>query len=82
MSANVLVTFAERAQALAVPDEAVFAEGNQSFVYVVKPDSTVARTAIELGTRDSSQVEVVSGLEAGRRGRARRPPEALRRRAR
>lgn len=65
MSANVSVTFAERTGALVVPDEAVFAEGNQSFVYRVKQDSTVARTAVTLGTRDSSQVEVLSGLEAG-----------------
>jgi membrane fusion protein (multidrug efflux system) len=65
MSANVSVTFSERAGALTVPDEAVFAEGSQSFVYVVKPDSTVARTVISLGTRDSSSVEVRTGLEPG-----------------
>lgn len=65
MSANVAVTFSERPSALTVPDEAVFAEGNQSFVYVVKPDSTVARTAIQLGTRDSARVEVVMGLVSG-----------------
>lgn len=65
MSANVSVVFSERAQALTVPDEAVFAEGTQSFVYVVKPDSMVTRTAIGLGTRDSASVEVTHGLEAG-----------------
>jgi membrane fusion protein (multidrug efflux system) len=65
MSADVSVTLAERSQALVVPDEAVFAEGNQSFVYVVKADSTVTRTAVELGTRDSMQVEVVRGLTPG-----------------
>lgn len=67
MSANVSVTFSERANALMVPDEAVIAEGTQTFVFVVKPDSSVAKTAIVLGTRDSSQVEVVHGLEAGQR---------------
>jgi membrane fusion protein (multidrug efflux system) len=65
MSGNVTVTFAERTKALMVPDEAVFAEGNQSFVYVVKPDSTVTRTAISTGTRDSAKVEVLRGLEPG-----------------
>jgi len=65
LSANVSVTFAERSMALVVPDESVFAEGVQNFVYVVKPDSTVTRTAIELGARDSSHVEVLKGLEAG-----------------
>jgi len=67
MSANVEVSLAERDNALMVPDEAVFAEGSQSYVYVVKADSTVARTAIQLGTRDSARVEVVRGLEAGQR---------------
>jgi membrane fusion protein, multidrug efflux system len=65
MSADVRVTLAQRESALMVPDEAVFAEGNQDFVYVVNPDSTVSRTAIRLGTRDSAMVEVLSGLEAG-----------------
>jgi membrane fusion protein (multidrug efflux system) len=67
MSADVSVTLAERNQALVVPDEAVFAQGNQSFVYLVNADSTVALTAVELGTRDSMQVEIVRGIEAGAR---------------
>jgi len=65
MSANVSVTFSERPNALMVPDEAIIAEGNQNFVFVVKADSSVAKTAIVLGTRDSNQVEVVHGLDAG-----------------
>lgn len=65
MSANVSVTFAQRAMALVVPDEAVFAEGANNFVYVVKPDSTVTRSVITLGSRDSAHVEVVKGLDAG-----------------
>jgi membrane fusion protein, multidrug efflux system len=67
MSADVSVTLAERSQALVVPDEAVFAQGNQNFVYVVNPDSSVALTAVQLGTRDSMQVEVVSGISPGAR---------------
>jgi membrane fusion protein (multidrug efflux system) len=65
MSADVAVTLAERPQALVVPDEAVFAEGNQSYVYLVKPDSTVAKTPVTLGTRDAGSVEIVHGLGAG-----------------
>lgn len=67
MSANVAVTLAERPDALVVPDEAIFAEGTQNLVYVVNPDSTVARTPITLGLRDSSRVEVAHGLVAGQR---------------
>ncbi len=65
MSANVSVVLAERAKAITIPNEAVFANGNQSFVYVVKPDSTASRVAITLGTRLPDAVEVVEGLAPG-----------------
>jgi membrane fusion protein (multidrug efflux system) len=65
MSANITVTLAERGNALVVPDESVFAEGAQSYVYVVNRDSTVTRTPVELGSRDSSHVEVMRGLTQG-----------------
>lgn len=65
MSADVAVTLAQRPGALVVPDEAVFAEGSQSFVYLVKADSTVAKTPVTLGTRDAGTVEIVHGLGAG-----------------
>ena len=67
MSANVSVTFSERTGALVVPDEAVFAEGNQSFVFVVTDSNSVDRTPVRLGTRDSMQVEILEGLKAGQR---------------
>ena len=67
MSGNVAVTLQEHPEALVVPDEAVFAEGSQSFVFVVNPDSSVLRTAITLGIRDSSRVEILNGLQAGAR---------------
>jgi membrane fusion protein (multidrug efflux system) len=65
MSADVTVTLSERPSALVIPDEAIFAEGTQNFVYVVKPDSTVQRAAIETGHRDSTGVEVLHGLASG-----------------
>lgn len=65
MSANITAVLSERPKAITIPNEAVFASGNQSFVFVIKPDSTVARTAITLGTRLADLVEVVEGLEAG-----------------
>jgi membrane fusion protein (multidrug efflux system) len=67
MSADVTATLGERPQALIVPDEAVFGEGDQNFVYVVKPDSTVTRQVVTLGTRDSSRAEILSGVHAGDR---------------
>jgi membrane fusion protein (multidrug efflux system) len=67
MSASVSVVLSQRAQALTVPSEAVFSEGGQTLVYVVKPDSTVERTVLTLGTRESDVVEVVQGLAPGAR---------------
>jgi membrane fusion protein (multidrug efflux system) len=65
MSANVSVVLSERDQALVVPDEAVFAEGEQNLVFVVKADSTVTRTAVSLGSRQRKTVEILGGLESG-----------------
>ncbi len=65
MSANVSAVLSERPSALTIPNEAVFGSGNQSFVFVVKPDSSVARVAVTLGTRMSDVVEVLGGLEPG-----------------
>ncbi len=65
MSANVSAILAERPAALTIPNEAVFGSGDQSFVFVVKPDSTVTRVPLTLGTRTSDVVEVLEGLKEG-----------------
>jgi len=65
MSANVTVVLSERQNALVIPSEAIFVEGDQSLVFVVNADSTVARTPVELGTRLRENVEVLKGIEAG-----------------
>jgi membrane fusion protein, multidrug efflux system len=65
MSADISVVLAEREGAIAIPNEAVFATGNQSFVYIVKPDSTTMKAAVTLGTRLSDVVEVLKGIEPG-----------------
>ncbi len=65
MSANISAVMSRREKALVIPDEAVFAEGAQNMVYVVKEDSSVARAVITVGTRQRKAVEVVQGLEAG-----------------
>ena len=67
MSASITVVLSERAAALTVPNEAVFVEGDQAFVYVVGADSTVARAAVTLGTRLPDVVEVLDGIAAGTR---------------
>ena len=65
MSANISAVLSERPKAITIPNEAIFGSGEQSFVFIVKPDSTVARVALTLGTRLANVVEVVQGLEPG-----------------
>jgi membrane fusion protein (multidrug efflux system) len=65
MSANVSAILGERPDALTIPSEAVFGSGTQSFVFIVKEDSTVTRVPLTLGTRMADVVEVVDGLHAG-----------------
>jgi len=65
MSANVDVILKEMPDALTVPNEAVFAQGNQSFVYIVKNDSTVAATPVSLGLQTAEVTEVTNGLKDG-----------------
>jgi membrane fusion protein (multidrug efflux system) len=67
MSADVTVILSERPNALVVPSAAVFAQGDQLLVYVIKADSTVAPAPLTLGLRLPEQVEVLAGLAAGDR---------------
>jgi len=65
MSADVTVLLSERPDALVVPSEAVFAQGDQQLVYVIKADSTIAPAPLTLGARQAGTVEVSGGLAAG-----------------
>jgi membrane fusion protein (multidrug efflux system) len=65
MSANVSAVLSERPNAMTIPSEAVFGSGDQSFVFVVKSDSTVSRVPLKLGARLSTFVEVLGGLTPG-----------------
>jgi membrane fusion protein (multidrug efflux system) len=62
MSATVSAVLSQREGALTIPSEAVFMEGNQAFVFVVKPDSMVTKQTVTLGTRLPAMVEVLQGL--------------------
>ncbi len=65
MSANIGAVLSERDSAITIPNQAVFANGNQSFVFMVKTDSTVELLPLKLGTRLADMVEVVEGLKPG-----------------
>lgn len=65
MSANVAAVLTEHPDALTVPNEAVFANGDQSFVYLVNKDSTVSAVPVTLGMQNPKRVEITSGLKDG-----------------
>lgn len=54
-------------QALLVPEISIVQIGNSSFVYRVKPDSTVERVDVAVGARRGGMAEVTSGLAVGDR---------------
>lgn len=62
--ARVRIVVESRENAVLVPESAVFAEGQQRFVYRVVDERAVL-TPVGLGHRRPGQVEVVSGLSAG-----------------
>ena len=57
----------ERPDALTIPNEAVFVDGNQTYVFEILEGGMVTRRAVSLGTRLADAVEVVRGLEPGAR---------------
>ena len=50
---------------LSIPDTSIMLEGNKSYVYKVKEDSTANKTEIKIGLRNKGNVEVISGLGSG-----------------
>lgn len=50
--------------AVVVPIEALFEEGGESYVFVVE-DNVLDRTVIEVGAATETDIQVLSGLEAG-----------------
>jgi len=54
-------------EALVVPEIAVIQVGVESFVFRVKPDQSVERAKVLLGSRREGEVEIRSGLAAGDR---------------
>jgi membrane fusion protein (multidrug efflux system) len=65
MSAEISVVLDSRPDAVTVPAEAVFFQGQQAFVYTVAADSTVAMAPVGLGTRGKTLVEITRGLTSG-----------------
>lgn len=54
-------------QALLVPEIAIVQVGTDSFVYRVKPDSSVERADVKVGSRREGKAEIAEGLKVGDR---------------
>lgn len=54
-------------QSVVLPPTAIVSIGPSSFVFVIRPDGTAERRAVETGRRMPGRVEVAKGLEAGER---------------
>ncbi len=59
--------FRPERQALVIPEIAVVQVGRESFVYTLKPDSTVERVDVVTGARRAGAVEITRGLSSGDR---------------
>jgi membrane fusion protein, multidrug efflux system len=64
MFARVNVLLETRPNAILVPEQAIWPQGREAFVFRVV-DNKAALTKIELGVRRPGEVEVVKGLDAG-----------------
>jgi membrane fusion protein (multidrug efflux system) len=62
--ARVALQTAVQQQALVVPEQAIFPQGDQLFVYVVEDGKAVLRP-IKVGQREPGRAEVTEGLKAG-----------------
>ena len=68
-------TDAPAAQPVAlVPKSAVKTEGQQTVVFIVRPDNTVERRAVRTGGTDGDRQEVIAGLKSGERVVVTPPP--------
>ena len=52
-------------QALLVPEISVVQVGNDSYVYRLKPDATVERADVQVGSRRQGLAEILDGLAVG-----------------
>ena len=64
---NVRVVLSLRRQVPTVPAQTVLEGANGHFVYVIKPDNTVERRAVEVAAVEDGKAVIAKGLESGER---------------
>ena len=62
--ARVRLVISKKSDALLVPEQAVFPQGNALFAYVIE-DGKAALRPVTLGQRENGRAEITSGLKAG-----------------
>lgn len=62
--ARVRLETASEVQALVVPEQAIFPQGDQLFAYAIEDGKAVRRT-VKVGQREPGRAEIVEGLKAG-----------------
>jgi multidrug efflux system membrane fusion protein len=55
----------EKRNVVLIPSAAVQRNSASTYVYVVKPDSTVTVRQVKLGTNDDTNTEIISGIDQG-----------------
>ncbi|MET0312428.1 MAG: efflux RND transporter periplasmic adaptor subunit, partial [Burkholderiaceae bacterium] len=69
MFARVNMVFAERENAVVIPEEAIVPQGNRQFVIKLAGEQGVERTTqraeVKVGARRAGRVEILSGVQAG-----------------
>ena len=65
MFANTALLIEEKPEALTIPEQSLVPQGDQQFVFRVKPDATVEMVPVTTGIRDAGVVEIVAGLARG-----------------
>ncbi len=63
--ANVVLTLTTQPRAVVVPSQAVQSGQQGSYVFVVKPDSTVEARPVVLGSTDGRNIVIAKGVAAG-----------------
>lgn len=65
MFANTELLTGEKDEAITVPEQSLVPQGDEQFVFRVKPDSTVELVPVQTGIRETGRVEILKGLSSG-----------------
>jgi len=62
MFANINMVLDKRENVLTLPNQVVLDDDKGSFVYLLKPDSTVEKRSVKIGIKQDTKYEVLSGI--------------------